>query len=134
MVFRAFGRSGHAARIREHCRLAAWLAGRVAEQPGFALCAPVTMAVVCFRYEPPGTEERARDAMNEAIVAAVNATGRAYLTHTRLRGRVALRVGIGNLETTEEHVARAWDLVLSAAADADIGARASNAGAQPPRS
>ncbi|MCA1581278.1 MAG: amino acid decarboxylase [Acidobacteria bacterium] len=120
MVFRAFGRSGLAARIREQCRLAEWLAAQVETEPEFALCAPVTMAVVCFRYEPPGTEESARDGMNEAIVAAVNATGRAYLTHTRLRGRVVLRVGIGNLQTTEEHVARAWDLVRTAAADVRI--------------
>lgn len=129
MVLRAFGRSGLAARIREQCRLAAWLAGRVEAQPGFSLCAPVTMAVVCFRYEPEGTDEPVRDRMNEAVVAAVNATGRGYLTHTRLRGRVVLRVGIGNVQTTEEHVARVWDLVRTAAAEAHIGTGAPNAAA-----
>ncbi len=116
MVFRAFGREGLAARIREQCRLAGWLAERVEEAPQFALSAPVKMAVVCFRYEPEGTDEETCDRLNEAIVAAVNAGGRAYLTQTRLRGRVVMRVGIGNLQTTEEHVARAWDLVQGAAA------------------
>ena len=44
------------------------------------------------------------DALNERIVERVNASGDAYLTHTRWRGRVCMRVGIGNVETTIEHL------------------------------
>lgn len=118
MVFRAFGRDGIAARIREHCRLAQLLAGWIEADPLFTLVAPVPMAVVCFRFEPGGLEPDACDRLNETIVGAVNATGDAYLTHTRLRGRVAIRAGIGNVLTGERHVAHIWKRIQQEALSA----------------
>ena len=47
---------------------------------------------------------------------AVNRSGDAYLSHTRLAGRTVLRLAIGNAGTTERHVARAWELLREAAA------------------
>jgi aromatic-L-amino-acid decarboxylase len=47
---------------------------------------------------------------------AVNASGEAYLSHTRLHGRLALRMAIANLRTEERHVRRAWDLLQEQAA------------------
>ncbi len=117
MAFRAFGRAGIVARIREHCRLAQLLASWIGAESGFAMAAPVTMAVVCFRCEPEGLAARETDTLNEEIVNTVNASGRAYLTHTRLGGRIAIRVGIGNILTTEEHVAGAWARVRTAASE-----------------
>ena len=108
VVFRAFGRAGIVARIREHCRLARLLASWIESDADFGLAAPVTMAVVCFRCQPSGLGPRETDALNERVVTAVNATGRAYLTHTRLNGRIAIRIGIGNILTTEAHLADAW--------------------------
>jgi aromatic-L-amino-acid decarboxylase len=45
----------------------------------------------------------------------VNETGEVFLSHTRLNGRYVLRLAVGNLRTTEEDVARAWDLLREAA-------------------
>ncbi len=47
---------------------------------------------------------------------AVNASGDAYLSHTRLADRIVLRLAIGNVGTAERHVARAWALLREAAA------------------
>ena len=113
MVFRAFGRSGIEARLREHCRLAEQLAAWIGKAPQFMLCAPVVMSVVCFRFTPSGMDDRARDALNEAIVDAANASGEVYLTHSRLAGRTVMRIGIGNVLTTEAHLRAAWDRVLA---------------------
>jgi aromatic-L-amino-acid decarboxylase len=44
-------------------------------------------------------------------MAAVNATGEVFLSHTRLHDRFAIRVAIGNLRTTARHVDRAWELL-----------------------
>jgi aromatic-L-amino-acid decarboxylase len=77
------------------------------------------MAVVCFRMEPPGLDAAQCDALNEGIVEAVNAGGDAYLTHTTLRGRRAMRIGVGNVLTTERHLLRAWGRII------DEGARLS---------
>jgi aromatic-L-amino-acid decarboxylase len=45
---------------------------------------------------------------------AVNASGEAYLSHTKLKGRTVLRLAIGNLRTEERHVRRAYDLLKQA--------------------
>jgi aromatic-L-amino-acid decarboxylase len=47
---------------------------------------------------------------------AVNQSGDAYLSHTRLADRTVLRLAIGNAGTAERHIARAWALLGEAAA------------------
>ncbi len=111
MVLRAFGSEGIAARIREHCRLASALARWIDADEHFARMAPQRMAVVCFRYDPGALRDDECDRLNEAIVDAVVRSGDAYVTHTRLRGRTAIRVGIGNVLTTEQHVAQVWTVI-----------------------
>ena len=115
MVLRAFGREGMVSRIREHCRLASLFATWVRAESTFEIVAPVVMAVVCFRCSPAGMDAQATDAFNERVVERVNASGDAYLTHTRLGGRTCMRVGIGNILTTEEHLAHVWACVRRAA-------------------
>jgi aromatic-L-amino-acid decarboxylase len=112
MALRAFGREGMESRIREHCRLAATLAERIERTPDFTLAAPVSMSIVCFRFDPGTLNAEACDRLNEDIVAAVNASGDAYLTHTRLRDRTAMRIGFGNVLTTERHVEQVWGRVV----------------------
>ncbi len=114
MTFRWFGREGIESRIREHCRLATEFAKLVAGEDQFVLAAPVTMSVVCFRFEPTGQTE-IDDRINESLVETVNAGGRAFLTHTRLKGRTAMRIGIGNIATEWLHIVAAWNEILGAA-------------------
>ena len=113
MVLRAFGREGIASRIREHCRLAQVLAERVVREPDFAMATPVSMSVACFRYQPAGIPHEAADRMNAAIVAAVNASGAGYLTHSALGGRTVMRMGFGNVLTTEAHLDAVWRQVVA---------------------
>jgi aromatic-L-amino-acid decarboxylase len=115
MTLRRFGAEGMAARVREHVRLARLFAGWVDEAPGWERMAPVPMSLVVFRHRPEGMDDAATDAHNERLMAAVNATGETFLSHTKLHGRTALRLAVGNLRTTEEHVARAWELLRAAA-------------------
>jgi aromatic-L-amino-acid/L-tryptophan decarboxylase len=73
------------------------------------------MGIVCFRCAREGLEGDATNSLNEAIVEAVNETGRAYVTHTRLRERVVIRVGLGNILTTEVHLRSAWEMISGVA-------------------
>ncbi len=114
MVIRAFGVSGLRDRIRYHCALAQELAEWVRGEPGFELAAPVPFSVVCFRLAGQGTPEE-QDRRNERLLGLVNAAGPVFLSHTRLKGRVVLRVAIGNIRTTRDHVQRAWDVIREAA-------------------
>ena len=131
MVMRYFGHEGLAARIREHCRLARLFANWVEESPDWELLAPVPFSAVCFRACPPieGETESARalrlDALNEQIMNAVNATGEAFLSHTRLNDVLTLRLAIGNIRTNETHVRRAWQLLNDAMQGSGVGGRGS---------
>jgi aromatic-L-amino-acid decarboxylase len=116
MVLRYFGAEGMAARIREHVRLARVFAGWVRDEPGWEVMAPVPFSLVVFRHAPPGMDGAEADAHNERLMAGVNASGRAFVSHTRVRGRLALRLAVGNLRTEEAHVRAAWDLLRHAAA------------------
>jgi aromatic-L-amino-acid decarboxylase len=117
MILRYFGREGLAARIREHCRLAREFAAWVEASNEWELLAPVPFSVVCFRaraaVEREAEDARAArlDALNERLMNAVNATGEAFLSHTKLNGVFTLRLAVGNIRTTEGHVRRAWDLL-----------------------
>lgn len=109
MVMRYFGHEGLAARIREHCRLARLFAAWVDGSPDWELLAPVPLGLVCFRACPNDAGDL--DALNEAIMHGVNASGRALLSHTRLNDKLTLRLSIGNIRTTERHVRQVWDLL-----------------------
>jgi aromatic-L-amino-acid decarboxylase len=110
-VLRSFGAEGIAARIREHVRLAQLLAGWVDAEPFWERMAPTHLSLVVFRHRPAGLSDAQVDAHNEALMAAVNATGRIFISHTKLGGRFALRFAIGNIRTEERHVAAAWELL-----------------------
>jgi len=116
MVLRAFGTEGIAERIREHVRLAAALRSWIEADPCFELAAPSPFSLVCFRARFPGRSPEDEDRLNEEVVEAVNATGEAFLSPTRLRGRIILRLAIGNIRTEERHLRRAFDLLRDAAA------------------
>ena len=116
MVMRHFGASGLRERLSEHMRLARLFASWVDESREFERLAPVPFSVVCFRANAAGCDEG--DAINERVVELVNRSGEVFISHTRLNGRFAIRLAIGNLHTTEEHVRRAWTLLNGAVIEA----------------
>ncbi|UCC73221.1 MAG: aminotransferase class V-fold PLP-dependent enzyme [Gemmatimonadota bacterium] len=118
MVLRCFGVDGIAGRLKAHIRLAEQFAGWVDEHPEFERLAPTPLSVVCFRARPQHLEpeggkpnDAALNEFNEALLRRINAGGEVYLSHTSLDGRYALRLAIGNVRTTEKHVARAWEVI-----------------------
>src|SRR6266699_3441570 len=114
VVWRAFGREGLAARIRDHLRLAKLFTRWLRDDERFVLSAPVVMGVVCFRFKA-GDDESKIDIINSKIVERINASGRAYLTQTKLRGRIVMRIGLGNVLTTEQHLRAAWEMIRETA-------------------
>lgn len=117
-VLRSLGAQGIRERLSSHIALAQELAAWVRAEPDWEVLAPHPFSVVCFRYAPPGLDEAQLAALNERILDAVNATGKAFLSHTKIDGRYALRLAIGNIRTQRSDVEYAWRLLrqLSSAA------------------
>ncbi|CAN5866250.1 pyridoxal-dependent decarboxylase [soil metagenome] len=115
MTLRYFGREGIAERIRAHVRVAREFAAWIDADEQWERLAPTRFSVVVFRYRAAGMSDAGADAWNEQILETVNAGGEVYLSHTRVHGRYAIRLAVGNLRTTQAHVQRAWDLLRAAA-------------------
>lgn len=114
VIWRSLGREKIEAFMREHLRLAKLFADWIKSDKRFELSAPVSMGVVCFRFIDKIDNDKI-DMVNSEIVEGVNASGRAYLTQTKLNGRTVMRVGLGNVLTTESHLRKAWELIQSTA-------------------
>ena len=108
-VMRYFGREGLIDRIRKHCRLANLFASWVEESTNFEMLAPVPFALVCFRASPEGVADL--DALNEKIMNDINASGDAYLSHTKLDGKFVLRLSVGSIRVEEKHLVKVWELL-----------------------
>src|SRR5215470_1629868 len=109
-TLRYFGVEGIVDRIREHLELARRFAERVDAHPDFERLAPAPLSTVCFRAHPRGLDdEAALDDLNRRLLEAVNQSGEAFLSHTRLRGRFTIRMVISHLRTNEEQINRAWE-------------------------
>jgi aromatic-L-amino-acid decarboxylase len=109
-VMRYFGVEGLRARIRNQLELAREFAAWVDESPDFERLAPVPFSLVCFRAHPRNVSSEAElDILNERLMNEVNRRGKVYLSHTKLLGRLTLRLAIGNIRTTHDHVRLAWD-------------------------
>lgn len=109
-VLRWYGVEGVRAHIREGVALAQRFAAAVRSDARFEVVAPHPFGLVCFRLR------EADDAVNEALLKAVNASGRCLLTHTKVEGRYVLRLAVGAPSTKPEHVDATWALLQETAA------------------
>ncbi|MCW5964219.1 MAG: amino acid decarboxylase, partial [Bryobacterales bacterium] len=103
-VMRSFGRERIAANLRQHILMAQELAENIRKHPEFEVTAPVPFSTVCFRL-------RGGEAANVRLLEAVNASGEAFLSQTRLGNLYTLRFAIGNIHTTRQDVALAWQRI-----------------------
>jgi aromatic-L-amino-acid decarboxylase len=105
-VIRSYGVEGLQAMVRRHVVIAQKFAGWVQKDSRFELMSPSDLNLVCFCL-------RGEDAANEELLKRLNASGKVYLSHTKLNGRFTLRFCVGQTYTEEHHVASAWQLIQS---------------------
>jgi aromatic-L-amino-acid decarboxylase len=111
-VIRHYGIEGLQHHIREHVRLAQQFADWVRHDDRFEIAAPVPLNLVCFRH-------KTGDVVNQSIMDRLNRSGDLFLTHTRLNGKMTLRLSIGQTHTTARHVERAWKRIQEESKIAD---------------
>jgi aromatic-L-amino-acid decarboxylase len=116
-VIRSFGVKGLQEKVRHNIALAGELKSWIEENEFFELLAPVEFGLVCFRFHPEGVDDTdILNRMNEQLLLAVNATGKVYITHTKLDGRYTLRMVTSQTNIERSHVEHAWNLLVKTAA------------------
>ena len=117
-VIRSYGVRGLQDKLRKHIFLAAELKSWIERHTDFELMAPVQFSLVCFRFHPAGTDfTEELNLMNEKLLLAVNATGKMYITHTKLNGNYTLRLITSQTHVEPVNVRDAWNIILDKAGD-----------------
>ena len=116
-VLRAYGVSGVQQHLREHIGLARHLVERIDEHPDFERLAPAPFSVVVFRHVPAQLrgDEVALARHNLEVLERINRSGVVFMSHTSAKGRIGLRIAIGNWRTTAVQIDQAWGLILMSA-------------------
>jgi aromatic-L-amino-acid decarboxylase len=107
-VLRHYGVEGLRFHVRRHVALAQEFKHWVLEHPDFVLAAPAPLNLVCFRH-------KAGDEVTQAVMDRVNASGRMFLSHTKLDDRLVMRMCVGQAQTEARHVRAAWEMLVEAA-------------------
>jgi aromatic-L-amino-acid decarboxylase len=114
-VIRSYGVEELREMVRKHVELTNKFVEWLRADSRFEIVAPVSLNLVCFRLKGP-------DWVSESLMQKLNASGRVFLSHTKLNGRFALRLCVGQTYTEEEHVRRAWEQIQKHASDLAVAA------------
>ena len=103
-VIRHYGVEGLQFHIRRHVKCAQKFAEWVSNDSAFEIAAPPQLNLVCFRL-------KGEDDLNQRLMDRLNQSGELYLSHTKLNGKLVLRLCVGQTMTEERHVERAWQAI-----------------------
>lgn len=109
-VIRYYGLAGLQQYVRSHIALAQLFAGWIRADERFELVTASSLNLICFRI-------KGEDAKNEMLLEKLNATGKMYLTHTKVKGRYTLRLCVGTRLTSQRHLEEVWAVMQKSAED-----------------
>jgi len=113
-VLRHYGLTGLQEKLRFHIELAKWLEDEIIRSPEFELAVPRSMNLVCFYFRPSqfsNSSLEEQNTLNETLLTDLNSTGDVYLTHTKVQNKYTLRMSIGQLNVTSNHLKTVWALI-----------------------
>ncbi len=113
-VLRYYGLNGLQEILRAHIEMARWLEQHIVDHVDFELMISRSMNLVCFRWHPSGIDaEEQLELFNQKLLNKINASGKLYLTHTRIDEKLTLRMSIGQLKVTLDHVRDSWHTIVN---------------------
>lgn len=120
MSVQAFGLAAFRTAINRNMELAAHAEELVQAHATLTLMAPASLGIVCFRREWPGCDEAETERRGIALADALERSGDAFVSTTRLAGRHAIRLCILNPTSGEAHVRRVIEHFAQAPAPPDL--------------
>ena len=104
MSLKEHGVDKYAAMISQNIDQAFYLGDEIKKHPQLELLAPVTMNVVCYRYNPGNLDDDRLNALNKELLMRMHETGVAAPSSTLLNGKYAIRAAITNHRTRRHHL------------------------------
>ena len=119
-AIRSYGIAGLQQIVRNHIDWAQQAAAVLASCPDFELLFKPHLALLLFRHRPPRLQTEAElNEHNTRLLEAINSDGYMYLTPTKIDGTYALRMQVGHVDCTREHVLDSVAKIREIAADFD---------------
>lgn len=112
-VIRTFGVEGLKTRLSSHIKWAKLLEEKIREDNRFEILAPVNFNTVCFRCKFEGKTDEQVEFLNKKLLDAINASGIAFFSHTKLNGKFTIRFSIGQTNTNWQHIYQTWQFIQS---------------------
>lgn len=97
-----FGLTAFRAALQRNLELAEFAEALVRSHAELTLMAPATLGIVCFRREWPGCDEAETERLGMTLVDALERSGTALVSSTRLAGRHAIRLCVLNPTSSED--------------------------------
>lgn len=114
VVIRRYGVANLIEHIRSDVAMAKHFQKLVAMDGRFEVVLPRKFSLVCFRLKPRFEGDDASE-LNRRLLEAVNASGRAFMTHAVVGGMYMIRFAIGTTLTEMRHIEATWKLIQSKA-------------------
>ncbi len=125
LSWKHLGTEGFGRLIELNDDLATYLVRRCRELPGFHVSPEEPeLSVVCFRHVPADLGPDHLDTYQDRLQVALEETGDAWVSTTKLRGRTYLRAGIVNYLSTQADVDRMLATLLRLAPEVEASVRA----------
>ncbi|KAJ6763045.1 hypothetical protein OIU79_023731 [Salix purpurea] len=115
IVIRRHGIANLMFHIRSHVNLAKRFESLVAKDSRFEVVVPRRFSLVCFRLKHNDACKASE--LNRKLLAAVNESGRAFMTHSVVGGLFIIRCAVGSTLIEERHVDDLWKLIQEKATD-----------------
>lgn len=110
-VIRNFGIEGLKSKIEAHILWAKQLAEKIDLHADFQLLQPAPLSCVCFRYMPANKNQQQLNRINQELLRTINESGKIYLSHTKLNGKLVIRLVVGQTYQTESSIDYAWQVI-----------------------
>jgi len=104
MSLKEHGADKYAAMISQNIDQAFYLRDQIKLQHKLELLTPVSMNVVCYRYNPGDLDEDGLNTLNKELLMRMQETGVAAPSSTLLNGKYAIRAAITNHRTRRHHL------------------------------
>ena len=104
MSIKEHGIEKYAAMISQNIDQAFYLGEQIKKHLDLELLTPVTMNVVCFRYNPGNMDNDQLNQLNKELLMRMQETGVAAPSSTLLNGKYAIRAAITNHRTRRRHL------------------------------